>query len=103
MRDGGVFGVPRRTVARPRPGRAISIVVALATAILPLAPMPVARAEDPEPALPPIVSVAGTRFLVDGQPIVPRGFNSIALLHSDWCSEPRTDAAAAGYTVDELG
>jgi chitodextrinase len=48
------------------------------------------------------VSLAGNQFLLDGQPFVPRGFNSIALLNSAWCTTSATAKAAAALTPTEL-
>lgn len=48
------------------------------------------------------VSVAGNEFFVDGEPFLPRGFNSIALLDSEWCTQVRTHAASDGFTASEL-
>jgi hypothetical protein len=50
----------------------------------------------------PVISVQGNQFLADGVAFVPRGFNSIALLNSQWCTEPYTAAAAQGFTPSEL-
>lgn len=66
------------------------------TAVVPSAPVHV------EADGPPVVSIDGNDFLVDGLPFVPRGFNSIALLNSQWCTERRTLAAADGFTLDEI-
>jgi Fibronectin type III domain/Cellulase (glycosyl hydrolase family 5) len=51
---------------------------------------------------PAVVSVEGNQFFIDGAPFVPHGFNSIALLDSEWCTTPVTQAAAAGFTGTEL-
>jgi chitodextrinase len=40
---------------------------------------------------------------LNGQPFIPRGFNSIALLNSPWCTSAATAAAAAAFTPAELG
>lgn len=51
---------------------------------------------------PPGIAVSGDQFLLDGQPFVPHGFNSIALLDSPWCSNAETAAAAGNLTSAEL-
>jgi endoglucanase len=48
------------------------------------------------------ITTSGDEFLLNGQPFVPRGFNSIALLNSPWCSQSVTAAAAANFTSTEL-
>ena len=48
------------------------------------------------------ITLSGDEFLLNGQPFVPRGFNSIALLNSPWCSQRATAAAANNFTPTEL-
>ena len=48
------------------------------------------------------ITLSGNEFLLNGQPFVPRGFNSIALLNSPWCSTSATAAAANNFTPTEL-
>jgi hypothetical protein len=48
------------------------------------------------------VELAGNQFVLDGQPFVPQGFNSIALLNSAWCTSKLTQAAAANFGPAEL-
>ena len=48
------------------------------------------------------ITLSGNEFLLNGQPFVPRGFNSIALLNSPWCSTSNTAAAANNFTPTEL-
>jgi chitodextrinase len=48
------------------------------------------------------ITLSGNEFLLNGQPFVPRGFNSIALLNSPWCSNSATSAAANNFTSTEL-
>ncbi len=57
----------------------------------------------PASAAPVGVTLAGNQFLLDGQPFVPHGFNSIALLNSAWCTTTVTATAAAALTPTELG
>ena len=61
-----------------------------------------AGAGPPASAAPVGVTLAGNQFLLDGQPFVPRGFNSIALLNSAWCTTTATATAAAALTPTEL-
>lgn len=56
----------------------------------------------PAPASTTGVTLSGREFLLNGQSFVPRGFNSIALLNSPWCSHSETAAAAANFTPTEL-
>ncbi len=46
--------------------------------------------------------MSGDEFFLNGQPFVPRGFNSIALLNSLSCSQGVTAAAANNFTSTEL-
>jgi chitodextrinase len=48
------------------------------------------------------VELAGNQFVLDGQPFVPQGFNSIALLNSAWCTSTLTQKAAANFGPAEL-
>jgi chitodextrinase len=48
------------------------------------------------------VELAGNQFVLDGQPFVPQGFNSIALLNSAWCTSKLTQAAADNFGPAEL-
>jgi chitodextrinase len=48
------------------------------------------------------ITLSGNEFLLNGQPFVPHGFNSIALLNSSWCSTSQTAAAANNFTSTEL-
>jgi chitodextrinase len=48
------------------------------------------------------VELAGNQFVLDGQPFVPQGFNSIALLNSAWCTSNLTQQAAANFGPAEL-
>ena len=48
------------------------------------------------------ITLSGDEFLLNGQPFVPHGFNSIALLNSPWCSQSVTAAAANNFTTTEL-
>jgi chitodextrinase len=48
------------------------------------------------------VTVAGNRLLRDGEPFVPRGFNSIGLLAPPWCQAGAAVTAAAHFGVAEL-
>jgi len=48
------------------------------------------------------ITTSGDEFLLNGQPFVPRGFNSIALLNSPWCSQSTTAAAANNFASTEL-
>jgi len=48
------------------------------------------------------ITISGDEFLLNGQPFVPHGFNSIALLNSPWCSQSETVAAANNFTSTEL-
>lgn len=56
----------------------------------------------PAPASTTGITLSGNEFLLNGQPFVPRGFNSIALLNSPWCSQSETAAAASNFTTTEL-
>ena len=56
----------------------------------------------PAPASIVGITLSGNVFLLNGQPFVPRGFNSIALLNSPWCSQSQTAAAANNFTSTEL-
>lgn len=76
---------------------AVVPAVLMCISVDPRAPAHVDAATDP-----PVVSVAGNEFLVDGAPFVPHGFNSIALLHSQWCTESHTAAAAEGFSAAEV-
>ncbi|HEX4015515.1 MAG TPA: cellulase family glycosylhydrolase, partial [Frankiaceae bacterium] len=59
-------------------------------------------AASPAAADPLGLALSGNQFLLDGQPFVPHGFNSIALLNSPWCTMTATQAAAAALTPTEL-
>jgi chitodextrinase len=48
------------------------------------------------------VTLAGNQFLLAGQPFVPHGFSSIALLNSAWCTNKGTAAAAGNLNTAEL-
>jgi chitodextrinase len=48
------------------------------------------------------ITLSGNEFLLNGQPFVPHGFNSIALLNSPSCSQTATAAAANNFTPTEL-
>jgi endoglucanase len=48
------------------------------------------------------ITVSGNEFLLNGQPFVPHGFNSIAFLNSPSCSQSDTAAAANNFTTSEL-
>ena len=48
------------------------------------------------------ITLSGNEFLLNGQPFVPRGFSSIALLNSPWCSTSATAPAANNFTPTEL-
>ena len=48
------------------------------------------------------ITMSGNEFLLNGQPFVPHGFNSIALLNSPSCSQGVTAAAANNFTSTEL-
>jgi chitodextrinase len=48
------------------------------------------------------ITMSGDEFLLNGEPFVPHGFNSIALLNSPWCSQSDTAAAANNFTSTEL-
>src|SRR6185437_12989990 len=48
------------------------------------------------------VTLSGNTFLLNGQPFVPRGFNSIALLNSQWCTNATTLTAITNYNSTEL-
>jgi chitodextrinase len=48
------------------------------------------------------ITMSGNEFLLNGEPFVPHGFNSIALLNSPWCSQSDTAAAANNFTATEL-
>jgi chitodextrinase len=48
------------------------------------------------------VTLSGNQFLLAGQPFVPHGFSSIALLNSAWCTNKSTAAAAANLNTAEL-
>ena len=48
------------------------------------------------------ITISGNEFFLNGQPFVPRGFSSIALLNSPWCSGSETTAAANNFTSTEL-
>jgi len=48
------------------------------------------------------ITTSGDEFLLNGQPFVPRGFNSIALLNSPWCSQSTSAAAANNFASTEL-
>ncbi len=56
----------------------------------------------PAPASTMGITLSGNEFLMNGQPFVPHGFNSIALLNSPWCSQSETIAAANNFTSTEL-
>jgi hypothetical protein len=49
------------------------------------------------------VTLSGNQFLLAGQPFVPHGFSSTALLNSAWCTNKSTAAAAANLNTAELG
>jgi chitodextrinase len=53
-------------------------------------------------AAPQGITVSGNQFLLDGEPFVPHGFDSIALLNSAWCSTKSTAAAASNFNTAEL-
>jgi chitodextrinase len=48
------------------------------------------------------IELAGNQFVLDGEPFVPQGFNSIALLNSAWCTSNLTKNAAANFGPAEL-
>jgi chitodextrinase len=48
------------------------------------------------------LTISGNTFLLDGQPFVPQGFNSIAALNSTWCTSPSTQKAADNFGSAEL-
>ena len=48
------------------------------------------------------VTLSGNQFLLAGQPFVPHGFSSIALLNSAWCTSKSTAAAAGNLNTAEL-
>src|SRR5689334_23347600 len=77
------------------------------TGVLALVAMPfvgiVAGMASPAVAGAGVLSVSGNQFLLNGQPFVPQGFNSIALLNSPWCTTSATAAAAAAFSPTELG
>ena len=50
----------------------------------------------------PGVTLSGNQFLLAGQPFVPHGFDSIALLNSAWCTSKSTAAAASNLGSAEL-
>jgi chitodextrinase len=56
----------------------------------------------PASADPVGLGLAGNQFMLGGQPFVPRGFNSISLLNSPWCTSTPTATAAAALTPAEL-
>src|SRR5690242_4335236 len=70
----------------------------LAGAVLLLSGMAVPAA----PASNTGITMSGDEFLLNGQPFVPHGFNSIALLNSPSCSQSVTAAAANNFTSTEL-
>ena len=45
------------------------------------------------------VTLSGNQFLLAGQPFVPHGFSSIALLNSAWCTNKSTAAAAGNLNT----
>ena len=79
----------RRLLARA--GILAGIVVLLSGTAVPAAPASTTG-----------ITVSGNEFLLNGQPFVPHGFNSIALLNSPWCSRSETAAAANNFTTTEL-
>ena len=50
----------------------------------------------------PGITLSGNQFLLAGQPFVPHGFDSIALLNSAWCTSKSTAAAASNLGSAEL-
>ena len=82
-----------------RPFRVILGVCAVAG--VPLISGAIAAAS-PAAADPAGITLSGNQFLRGGQPFVPHGFNSIALLNSPWCTSPVTQAAAASFSPAEL-
>ena len=48
------------------------------------------------------VTLSGNQFQLAGQPFVPHGFSSIALLNSAWCTNKSTAAAAGNLNTAEL-
>ncbi|HEX4433084.1 MAG TPA: cellulase family glycosylhydrolase [Frankiaceae bacterium] len=48
------------------------------------------------------LSLVGNQFTLNGQPFVPHGFNSIALLNSPWCTTGPSLAAATALSATEL-
>ncbi len=71
-----------------------------------LAAMPVITgalgSASPAGAQPTGVRLSGNAFVLNGQPFTPRGFNSIALLNSPWCTTGATATAAAAFSPAEL-
>ena len=86
------------------PGRIRAIIGACALACAPLA-AGVVLAPSPasaDPADPVGVTLSGNQFLLNGQPFVPRGFVSLALLNSPWCTSTVTQTAAAALSPSEV-
>ncbi|MCU1360065.1 MAG: Cellulase (Glycosyl hydrolase family 5), partial [Ilumatobacteraceae bacterium] len=91
---------PYRVAARRKVVGRIAVVAMAALACISVVPRTLVHVNaSTDPA---VISVEGNQFLLDGAPFVPHGFNSIALLNSEWCSDPDTQAAADGFTADEL-
>lgn len=59
-------------------------------------------APSPAAADAPGLTLSGNEFLLNGQPFVPHGFNSVALLNSPWCTSAPTQAAASSFSPSEL-
>jgi chitodextrinase len=89
FRKSGEHASARRLLARA--GVLAGIVLLLSGTAAPAAPASTTG-----------ITLSGNEFLLNGQPFVPRGFNSIALLNSPWCSNSETAAAANNFTPTEL-
>ena len=86
----------RATVIKPR-FAGLALCVSLVTGVSLAVQLPRAAL-----AAAPGVTLSGNQFLLAGQPFVPHGFNSIALLNSAWCTSKSTAAAASNLGSAEL-
>ncbi len=84
------------TVIKPR-FAGLALCVSLVTGVSLAVQLPRAAV-----AAAPGVTLSGNQFLLAGQPFVPHGFNSIALLNSVWCASKSTAAAASNLGGAEL-
>lgn len=48
------------------------------------------------------IAVAGNKFYLNSKPFTPHGFNAIAMLYSQWCSDSATTAADKSFSTSEL-